>query len=191
MAGAAPIAQVASVLEVLLKEMTEQPKTVNDSTLRTLNSSVEFIGELFKASAPRCHEWPPANVLIVDDDCLSRRAILFALRKAHLQIESADIEDPTVALSLAHERAFDLIFLDVQMPGINGFDLCTKIHSLPLNKTAPVLFVTSLTDFKTRAKSTMSGGSDLIAKPFLLTELGLKAITILLRNRLCLKREAA
>jgi CheY-like chemotaxis protein/HPt (histidine-containing phosphotransfer) domain-containing protein len=191
MAGVSDLAQLASVLEVLLKELMDQPKTINDSTLRTVNGSVEFIIELFRLSQPGTSDLPPARILIVDDDPLSRRAILFALKKTHLEFESADIENPSIALNLAQQRAFDLIFLDVQMPGLDGFELCTKIRSLPLNKTTPIIFVTSLSDFKNRAKSTMRGGSDLIAKPFLFVELGLKALTVLLRNRVCPRREAA
>jgi DNA-binding response OmpR family regulator len=47
-----------------------------------------------------------------------------------------------------------------------------------------VLFVTGLSDFKSRAKATMSGGTDFIAKPFLFIEITLKALTLILRSRL-------
>ncbi len=81
------------------------------------------------------------------------------------------------------ERKFDLVFLDVDMPGMNGFELCTKLRALHRNKTTPVVFVTSLTDFESRANSTMSGGNDLIAKPFLFIELTVKALVYILRGR--------
>jgi len=191
LAGFADIAQMASVLEVLIKELIEQPKTVNQSTLRSVASSVDFIGELFKIARPRSHQPRPIKVLIVDDECLSRRAIVYALKKAHLNFEPTDVEDPAIALQKAAEKTFDLILLDVQMPGINGFDLCSKIRAFPSNKATPIIFVTSLSDFKSRAKSILSGGSDLIAKPFLFVELALKVTTILLRKRLDPKRKAA
>jgi phosphoserine phosphatase RsbU/P len=72
----------------------------------------------------------------------------------------------------------------VDMPGMNGFELCTKLRALHRNKTTPVVFVTSLTDFESRANSTMSGGNDLIAKPFLFMELAVKALVYVLRGRL-------
>jgi PleD family two-component response regulator len=53
------------------------------------------------------------------------------------------------------------------MPGMNGFELCAKLRALPDYKATPVIFVTSLNDFESRANSTMSGGNDFIAKPFL------------------------
>ncbi|HEY2953510.1 MAG TPA: response regulator, partial [Verrucomicrobiae bacterium] len=121
-------------------------------------------------------------ILVVDDEILSRRAVTYALEKANLK--AVGVEDPQVALQLATENAYDLIFLDVQMPGMDGFELCTKIRASSTNKATPVIFVTSLTDFKNRAKSSLSGGNDLIAKPFMFIELTVKALTFVLRNRL-------
>jgi len=188
LAGFADIAQMACVLEVLLKELIEQPKTVNASTLQTVAFSVDFIGDLFKQSRG-ASELPLSKILIVDDECLARRAIIYSLKKAHLNFEAMDVEDPTVALRLSREKHFDMIFLDVQMPSLDGFELCSKIRELPLNKNTPIIFVTALSDFKSRIQSTLSGGSDLIAKPFLFVELALKVITILIRNRLESKRD--
>ena len=84
---------------------------------------------------------------------------------------------------LAQNR-FDLIFLDVDMPGMSGFELCTKLRQLPAHKKTPVIFVTGLTDFESRTNSTMSGGNDFIAKPFLFMELAVKALVYVLRGRL-------
>jgi DNA-binding response OmpR family regulator len=62
-------------------------------------------------------------------------------------------------------------------------ELCRNRHAAAHKKT-PVVFVTSLNDFESRANSTMSGGSDFIAKPFLFIELAVKALVYLLRARL-------
>ena len=69
------------------------------------------------------------------------------------------------------------------MPGMNGFELCTKLRNLPAHKTTPVVFVTSLNDFDSRASSMMSGGNDFIGKPFLFMELAVKALVHLLRGK--------
>jgi len=58
------------------------------------------------------------------------------------------------------------------------------LRALPAYKQTPVVFVTSLTDFESRANSTMSGGNDFIAKPFLFMELAVKALIFVLRSRL-------
>jgi DNA-binding response OmpR family regulator/HPt (histidine-containing phosphotransfer) domain-containing protein len=188
-AGFTSIAQMASALEVLLKELHEKPKNINVSTLRTVAHSVDFISELFAANEPDPGQQPSSNILVVDDEILSRRAITYALEKAALK--SVSVEDPTVALNLATETKYDLFFLDVQMPGMDGFELCTRIRSTALNRTSPIIFVTSLTDFKSRAKSSLSGGTDLLAKPFMFIELSVKALTHVLRGRLAQKKRAA
>jgi DNA-binding response OmpR family regulator len=188
-AGFVDIAQMTAALEVLLSELSDKPKNINASTLRTVAHSIDFVGELFKVSKPRGGDFTPAEILVVDDEILSRRAISYALDKASLK--STCVEDPAVALKMASETPYDLILLDVQMPGMDGFELCSKIRSLPTNKNAPIIFVTSLTDFKSRAKSSLSGGTDLIAKPFMFIELTVKAITQVLRSRLAAKKLAA
>ena len=183
LAGLHNISLLSSALEVLLKELYDKPKNVNASTLRTVASSVDFIFELFQ-KAPRINllDRKPVEILVVDDEILSRRAVSYALEKAGLK--AASVEDPQTALTQAGEKQFDLIFLDVQMPGLDGFELCTKIRAIPLNKTTPVIFVTNLNDLKSRARSSLSGGNDFIAKPFMFIELSVKALTYVMRNRL-------
>jgi DNA-binding response OmpR family regulator/HPt (histidine-containing phosphotransfer) domain-containing protein len=182
-AGVHSISQIAAALEVLLKELYEKPKNINASTLRTVAHSIDFVGELFNnGGGSDLMDAKPVSILVVDDEILSRRAITYALEKASLK--SVSVEDPQTALQLTSENPYDLIFLDVQMPGMDGFELCTKVRAHPCNKTTPVIFVTSLTDFKSRARSSLSGGTDLIAKPFMFIELSVKALTYVLRNRL-------
>jgi DNA-binding response OmpR family regulator len=185
-AGMLQIAQMADALEALLKELHEKPKGINASTLRTVALAVDFLGTLFnRAQQPEAlkfHEPTQASVLVVDDEAISRRAVTYALEKGKLH--AVNLEDPVAALQLLSQRSFDLVFLDVDMPGMNGFELCTKLRALPGHKKTPVVFVTSLTDFESRANSTISGGNDLIAKPFLFIELTVKALLYVLRGRL-------
>jgi DNA-binding response OmpR family regulator len=181
-AGAADIALLADALEALLKELQDKPKNINVSTLRTVASAVDFMGVLFdNVSSPSRH-LPPAEVLVVDDEAISRRAVTFALEKA--QMKSLAVEDPVKAVDFLTQKRFDLIFLDVDMPNMSGFELCTKIRTLPQYAKTPVVFVTGLNDLESRANSTMSGGNDFIAKPFLFIELTLKALILVLRSRL-------
>ncbi len=182
-AGLRNISKMAAAVEVLLKELYEKPKNLNASTMRTIAHSIDFLVELCnKGAEGDLIDQNTVNILVVDDEILSRRAITYALEKAGLR--STSVEESQVALNLATETGFDLIFLDVQMPVMDGFDLCAKIRALPTNKATPVIFVTSLTDFKSRAKSSLSGGADLIAKPFMFIELSVKALTYVLRSRL-------
>ncbi len=183
LAGLPQIAQMADALEALLKELHEKPKNINASTLRTVASAIDFLGILLeqgiKSAKQPNHS---ASILVVDDEAISRRAVTYALEKAKLK--SVSVEDPVVAYGLISEKDFDLIILDVDMPGMNGFELCTKLRALPAHKKTPVVFVTSLNDLESRASSTMSGGNDFIAKPFMFIELAVKALVYVMRGRL-------
>jgi len=182
-AGLRTIAQMSAALEALLKELYEKPKNVNPSTLRTVAAAVDFLGFLFEhTTPPGKDDIPSANILVVDDEAISRRAIVYALEKAQLQ--SVNVEDPNAAYKLLSENPFDLVFLDVDMPGMSGYELCTKLRALPGHKKTPVVFVTVLSDFDNRTSSTMAGGNDFIAKPFLFIELTVKALIHVLRGKL-------
>jgi DNA-binding response OmpR family regulator len=185
--GLTHIARLCDALEALLKELQEKPKNINASTLRTVASAVDCLAILFEyRSAPEVRDISTARILVVDDEIISRRAVTHALDKAKLT--SVAVEDPLRALNLVTTSRFDLVILDVDMPNMNGYELCTKIRTLPAYKKTPVVFVTSLNDFEARANSTMSGGNDFIAKPFLFMELAVKALIYVLRNQLPAKR---
>ncbi len=188
-AGLHHISQLADALEALLKELYEKPKNITASTMRTMATAIDFLATLMEQAKRPESESALTNarpeILVVDDEAISRRAVIYALEKAKLPATS--LENPEAALTMLSERKFDLIFLDVDMPGMNGFELCTKLRTTHRNRSTPVVFVTSLTDFESRANSTMSGGNDLIAKPFLFVELAVKAIVYLMRGRLAAK----
>src|SRR5207247_9416980 len=96
-AAAAGVAKMSPALEALLKELYETPKNLNASTLRTLAHTIAFLSVLLEhSSAPEPENLPPPNIMVVDDEAISRRAIIYALEKAHLKCVS--VEDPNLAL---------------------------------------------------------------------------------------------
>jgi CheY-like chemotaxis protein len=163
--------------------MADKSENVTPSTLRTSASAIDLLHQLCHRRVRRSIATEPAvRLLAVDDDAISRHALSFALKKV---LTSPDLaKDGTAGLTLAREIAYDVIFLDVQMPGMDGFELCSKIHETNPNRATPVVFVTSQSDFNARAKSTLTGGQDLLGKPFLTFELTVKALTLVLRRRL-------
>ena len=183
LAGLVLIAHPAAAIEALLKELYEQPKNINASNLRTIAVAVDFLSFLFEhGTRPEKQEIPSANILIVDDEAIACQAIAYALEKAQLQ--SISVEDPNAALQRLSEKQFDLVFLDVDMPGMDGYELCTRLRQLPLHKQTPVVFVTRLDNFDNRTKSKVAGGNDFIAKPFLYIEITVKALIHVLRGKL-------
>ncbi len=181
--GLIPIAHMAAALEALLQELHEKPKSINASTLRTVAIAVDFFNFLFeRGTQPEKWDVSPARILVVDDEAIACRAIVYALEKAQLQ--SVSVEDPNAAFKLLSENHYDLVLLDVDMPGMTGYELCIKLRSLPAHKKTPVVFVTRLDDFNNRTSSMMVGGNDFIAKPFLHIELAVKALIHVLRGKL-------
>ncbi|HXR04469.1 MAG TPA: response regulator [Verrucomicrobiae bacterium] len=180
---ALPVWQVASALEGLLKQLAGTPKSITPSTLRTVAGGLDLLNDLcMPGLQPALLSDHPFKLLVVDDDMISRQALSHSLRKAFSQPDLA--EDSETALAQASRQAYDVIFLDVQMPGMDGFELCTKIRDTVLNRTTPVVFVTVQSDFEARCKSTLSGGNDLMGKPFLAFEVTVKALTLALHRRL-------
>jgi CheY-like chemotaxis protein len=180
--GLNTLAQMADALEALLKELRDKPASINPSSLRTVAHAIDFLETLFRQGSDAKANTADAQILVVDDEFLSRRAVTHALDRAKLN--STDVDDALVAYKLVCEHPYDLIFLDAEMPGMNGFELCAKIRALPQHRKTPVIFVTALIGFDARANSTMAGANDFIAKPFLFVELAVKALTYVLRARL-------
>jgi len=106
----------------------------------------------------------------------------FALKKVFSEPELAP--EGKTALSLVEQNVYDVIFMDVDMPGMDGFEVCTNIRQSKLNKETPVVFVTRHSDFDSRAKSVLVGGQDLIGKPYLPSEITVKTLMMVLRARL-------
>ena len=172
---------MASALEALLIQLRAQPKKITSSVIRTVAQAIDTLASLFdQAANPQIEGMTSPKILIVDDEIISRETICSALGKASLSATSLD--DSVAAQQLLEKKQFDLIFLDLDMPGKSGLDLCVNIREMATNRDTPVVFVTSHSDFLSRAQSTLSGGSDFIAKPFLSVELAVKALSWLFRE---------
>jgi len=183
MAGCGQIAQFVSAFEALLFEVQEKPEHITASTIQTITQSVDFLARLFEqATHSADQELPSATVLVVDDDVISNRLIVTALKRANMKASSEG--NPIVALERLKRDKYDLLLLDISMPELDGFQLCAELRKLPAYEKTPVIFVTCHSDFESRSRGILSGGNDLIAKPILAIELAVKAVTHLLRTRL-------
>ena len=178
-----PVWLLASALEGLARQASSNQSHFTSSVQHTLAAALDLLEVIcVQRLPPALVSRPLIRILAVDDDAICRRAITLALRKTFAQPDLAPGGGP--GLVLAEKQTYDVIFLDVDMPDMNGFELCAKIRQTALNRTTPVVFVTRHGDFNSRAKSTLSGGQDLIAKPYLPSEITVKALTLVLRARL-------
>jgi CheY-like chemotaxis protein len=173
--------QMVLLLESFLEQLVKNSSTPTPSAIRSIGGALELLKLLCVPDSER-PTIEGARLLIVDDDAVSRLAVASALKPAFGSPCLA--EHGQAAIVLARENAFDVVFVDVEMPEIDGFETCVRIHQTPLNRKTPVVFVTSHWDYESRTKSARSGGKELIAKPFLGFELALQALTLVLRGRL-------
>ena len=175
------IVQMSTALEALLVELYTEPAKITASVVRPMAHSIETLASLFDRPANSQDQViPSSKILVVDDEVIARQVICSAVAKADL--DAVGLDDPLAAQRLLEREHFDLIFLDVEMPELTGLELCMKIRAMELNRSTPIVFVTSHSDFGSRAQSTLSGGNDFIAKPFLLVEVALKALTWLFKD---------
>lgn len=118
-----------------------------------------------------------ATIMIVEDDEGIRELMrLFLLKKGYGVIQA---EDGFQALELLEKEKPDLILLDVEMPGMDGLEVCRRIR---LKTTLPILFVSYRKELVYKIQGLEAGGDDYITKPFDFNELEARMRAILRRN---------
>jgi len=116
------------------------------------------------------------KILIVEDDVSLNETV-----KEFLEFngfETVSVCEGDSAVNIAYEENFDVILLDVKLPGMKGFDVAKEIRSF---SDTPIIFITSLDGEKDVEKGFLSGGDDYIRKPFSLKELKLRIDAVLRR----------
>ena len=103
------------------------------------------------------------KVLVVEDDLLTLELMEEVLTS--LKVEVRALSDSEQAAALIKEERFDGIFVDLQMPKVNGFELARQIRASGWNKSAPIVVVTGEDDAKTMAKAFASGATFFLQKP--------------------------
>lgn len=117
------------------------------------------------------------KLLLVEDDAKVAAALTRGLRAEGYTVEHA--ADGVDGLWLASEGAFDLIVLDVMLPGRDGYDICAQLRSA--GDWTPILMLTALDGPRSEAHGLDTGADDYLAKPFAFSVL-LARIRALLRR---------
>ena len=168
------IAHLASAIEAMLFEIIFKKHTPAPSALQTIAQAVDCLDRLFQDDIESAAAAFKAKVLVVDDDPVCNSVTVSAMKRARL--EAVSTQDPVAALDMAQAERYDMVVLDANMPGLNGFEVCEKLRLLSGYQKTPVIFVTASDEFQSRAQAVLSGASDLIAKPIAPLELALKTI---------------
>jgi CheY-like chemotaxis protein len=104
------------------------------------------------------------KILVVDDQMPVALMMVALLTRAGCETEAATNAEK--ALRLAQAEAFDLITLDVDMPGINGFELFQSLKQIPHLKETPLVFVSGNASIENQQRALDLGAADFIEKPF-------------------------
>ncbi|MEI6287522.1 MAG: HD domain-containing phosphohydrolase [Bacillota bacterium] len=105
-----------------------------------------------------------ANLILVVDDSPTNIEILFdALSEIY---EVAVVKSGEAALKFVAETPPALILLDINMPGMNGYEVCRQLNGNPSTRSIPIIFITSLSSLDEEIKGLKLGAVDFITKPF-------------------------
>jgi two-component system, sensor histidine kinase and response regulator len=104
-----------------------------------------------------------ATLLLVDDNPANLQILVDTLRHSY---ELLTAQSGKRALEIAARNLPDLILLDIQMPGLSGFDTCRKFKQDSDLRDIPVIFISALHDVKDKVEGFEAGGVDYVIKPF-------------------------
>ena len=110
-----------------------------------------------------------ALIIVMEDDASTRMLVASVLKKDGHDVLTA--EDGSQGLALVRPRRPDLIISDVQMPGMNGFQMLAALRADPVNAAIPVILLTSLQERAHMRIGMTTGADDYITKPFRPAEL--------------------
>lgn len=119
------------------------------------------------------------KILIIEDDPTLNKNISEALRAENMVAES--VFDGQLAERILKRATFDCIIMDINLPGISGFELCKNFRTY--NTKTPVLMLTAFSELEDKVKGFDCGADDYLTKPFFMRELILRVQSLIKRSR--------
>jgi DNA-binding response OmpR family regulator len=123
----------------------------------------------------------PQRVLVVEDEPNIRELV-----RLHLDLEKLEVEeaaDGQAALPLVRDRPYDLLILDLMLPGLDGLSLCRAARASETNADVPILMLTARREEADKVVGLESGADDYLTKPFGVRELVARVRALLRRPR--------
>jgi DNA-binding NtrC family response regulator len=154
-----PLAILIGSAPIKTREVLTDGLDVDSTLAKPLD--VQEIHDLIK----RCvYARLPKRVLIVDDSSTVRSVVRKVLQASRFKLEAEEAEDGSVAIALAKKRPFDIVFLDCQMPVIDGFAALAEFRrSRPDMK---VVMMTGTRDIRIEDRARAEGAREFLYKPF-------------------------
>jgi diguanylate cyclase (GGDEF)-like protein/PAS domain S-box-containing protein len=116
-----------------------------------------------------CNDKTSSYILIVDDS-RSDVCLLESILRSHGFV-SQSLFDPTKVLAHCRSAPPEIVLLDISMPEMNGFQVCTQLKKEPVLCNIPILFLTAMSDVADKIRGFQAGGSDFLVKPYEPSEL--------------------
>ena len=148
----------------------------------TLTTSQEIIHSATPQRAGRAGARQPAGILVVDDTPANLQVLSGMLKDRGYKVRPAP--SGKLALLAAQRDPPDLILLDINMPEMNGYEVCEHLKADDKLKKIPIIFISALTEPLDKVKAFATGGVDYLTKPFQMEELHARVETHLKLRRL-------
>lgn len=129
----------------------------------------------------------PPNILVVDDTPANLQVLAGMLKERGYKVRP--VPGGKLALQAAAHQAPDLILLDINMPDMNGYEVCAHLKTDAKLKGIPIIFISALADSLDKVKAFAVGGVDYVTKPFQMEELHARVETHLKLRRLQIELE--
>src|SRR5918994_7420329 len=136
---------------------------------------------------PRTVAERPADILVVDDTPANLQVLAGMLKERGHKVRP--VPGGKLALQAARRDPPDLILLDINMPAMNGYEVCEQLKADDRLQSIPVIFISALTEELDKVKAFALGGVDYITKPFQMEELHARVETHLKLRRLQIELE--
>src|SRR5687767_2223394 len=129
----------------------------------------------------------PASILVVDDTPANLQVLAGMLKDRGYRVRP--VPSGKLALLAAGRDPPDLVLLDINMPDMNGYEVCEQLKADARLKGIPVIFISALTEPLDKVKAFATGGVDYLTKPFQMEELHARVETHLKLRRLQIELE--
>lgn len=139
-------------------------------------------GATLLASQPRQYDTdPPGYIMVIDDNREAGAALAALLELSHHTVDH--VTDGRTALNAIEQHQPDLIILDVQLPGMNGYAICDVLKHNPATWQIPIIMVTVESQRAARLQGLEAGADDYLQKPVDMQELDVRIRSLLRTKR--------
>ena len=104
------------------------------------------------------------QILFVEDNEYLRKIVPYTLKQDN--IDTLSVATASEALAAVREQQFDMVVTDINMPGMNGLELISKLKQIPAYEKTPILCLTTEIEPDTLADAKQRGAADIVLKPY-------------------------